>query len=84
MHTNRNVTGDNLFSSMELLNELRTMELTYVGTIRKNKREMSLQFLPNKNREVNFSLFDLTLDYTLVSFVPKKNKSKFGFVHAPC
>lgn len=37
MHSKRNVTGDNWFSFMELLNELRTKGLTYVWTVRKNK-----------------------------------------------
>ncbi|CAH2000087.1 unnamed protein product [Acanthoscelides obtectus] len=37
--TNRNITGDNWFTSIPLVNELLTeKKLTYVGTLRKNKR----------------------------------------------
>lgn len=73
-NTNRNVTGDNWFTSVELVDELKAMGLTYVGTVRKNKREVPLQFQPNKQRKVNSSVFGFTGDRTLASYVPKKNK----------
>ena len=34
----RNVVGDNFFTSVALVEELLQQGLTYVGTIRKNKR----------------------------------------------
>lgn len=73
--TNRNITADNWFSSMELVRELQKHNLTYVGTVKKNKREIPNQFQPNKNRPQNSSIFGFTKNETLVSFVPKKNRS---------
>ena len=74
-NTNRNVTGNNWFTSNELVNKLKSKGLTYVGTVRKNKRDVPPEFQPHKLREVNSSLFGFTGDRTLVSSVPKKNKS---------
>ena len=73
-NTNRNVTGDNWFTSIQLISELKSVGLTYVGTMRKNKREVPKQFLPNRTREEKSSLFGFTHDETIVSFVPKKNR----------
>lgn len=73
--TNRNITCDNWFSSLELVSELKKNQLTYVGTIRKNKREIPPQFQPQKDRSLNSSLFGFTKDETLVAHVPKKNRS---------
>lgn len=71
----RNVTGDNWFSSIQVVRELKKKDLTYVGTVKKNKAEIPLAFLPNKRRTVESSEFGFTNDMTLVSYVPKKNKS---------
>ncbi|XP_017795516.1 PREDICTED: uncharacterized protein LOC108576951 [Habropoda laboriosa] len=49
-NTNRNVTGDNWFTSNELVNELKSKGLTYVGTVRKNKR-VPPEFQAHKRRE---------------------------------
>lgn len=74
--TNRNITGDNWFTSLNLATRLLTeKKLTYVGTIRKNKREIPVPFLPNKKRQEKTSLFGFSNDMTLVSYCPKKNKS---------
>lgn len=37
-NTNRNITADNWFSSLELVNFLKTKKLTYVGTLKKKKK----------------------------------------------
>lgn len=74
-NTNRNITGDNWFSSIELVDQLKQNGLTYVGTLRKNKREIPPEFLPHKVREVGSTLFGFTSDKTLASYVPKKNQS---------
>lgn len=60
--SNRNLTADNWFSSMELIEILRQRGLTYIGTMKKNKKEIPPQFQPNKQRE-------------MVSYVPKTNKA---------
>lgn len=73
--TNRNITADNWFSSIDLVHELSKRGLTYVGTLRKNKREIPKEFLPAKQREEGDILYGFTNDMTLVSFVPKKCKA---------
>lgn len=74
-HSRRNVTGDNWFSSVEVVRELEKRDLTYVGTLRKNKAEVPLAFLPNKQRIVESAEYGFTNDMTLVSFVPAKSKA---------
>ncbi|CAH2017704.1 unnamed protein product [Acanthoscelides obtectus] len=74
--TNRNITGDNWFTSLSLVKKLlQEKKLTYIGTMRKNKREIPPQFLPNKNRPEKSSLFGFQKDCTMVSYCPKKNRS---------
>lgn len=74
--THRNITGDNWFSSIPLAkNLLADRGLTYVGTLRKNKREIPREFLANKERKQHSSLFGFQHDCTLVSYCPKANKS---------
>lgn len=75
-NTNRNITGDNWFSSIPLVSDLLTeRKLTYVGTLRKNKKEIPKEFLPNKNRPEGSSLFGFRENATLVSYCPKKQKA---------
>lgn len=71
----RNVTGDSWFTSVEVVNLLLQKGLTYVCTMRRNKREIPREFIPKKARPVEYSLFGFVRDKTLVSYVPKKNKS---------
>lgn len=42
-----------------------------VGTLRKNKKEIPKEFLPHRDRPVKSSLFGLTEEMTMVSYVPK-------------
>ncbi|GBP29429.1 PiggyBac transposable element-derived protein 4 [Eumeta japonica] len=74
MGTNRNITADNYFSSIEVCRELKKNGLTYVGTLKKNKREIPPEFL-SKNRQVQSSIYGFTKELTLMSYVPKKNKT---------
>ncbi|KAJ8968050.1 hypothetical protein NQ314_002488 [Rhamnusium bicolor] len=73
-NTNRNITADNWFSSLELVEELKNRNLTYVETMRKSKREIPPEFLPQRNRKVGRegTLFVFTKETTLISYVPKK------------
>ncbi|CAF1557825.1 unnamed protein product, partial [Rotaria sordida] len=73
--SNRNVTMDNFFTSVSLAKNLQTKNLTLIGTLRKNKPEIPIEFLSNKTREVGSSLFGFEDNLTLVSFVPKNNKA---------
>lgn len=73
--TNRNITADNWFSSVELALLLKQNGLTYVGTMKKNKREIPPNFLPAKKREVGTALYGFTKDLTLLSYAGRKGKS---------
>ncbi|XP_072392172.1 uncharacterized protein [Diabrotica undecimpunctata] len=55
--SNRNNTADNYFSSIELVTELQKRHLTYVGKVKKNKRELPLEFQANKSREIGTTLY---------------------------
>lgn len=74
--SNRNITCDNWFSSFPLIKKLlEEKNLTFVGTLRKNKVGIPPEFLPNRHREPKTSLFGFQRDLTLLSYVPKKGKS---------
>lgn len=73
--TNRNITADNWFCSVPLLEELFKIKLTLVGTLRKNKKELPLELVNTKNRPLKSSIFAFQDNMTLVSYVPKKNKN---------
>ncbi|KAJ8880868.1 hypothetical protein PR048_017340 [Dryococelus australis] len=64
--SNHNITADNWFSSVELVRELRRRKLTYTGTLKKNKREVPKQFLPDKTREVGSSMYGFADNMTVV------------------
>jgi hypothetical protein len=73
--SSRNVTMDNFFTSVPLAKELQAKNLTLIGTLRKNKPEIPIEFQSNKNREVGSSMFGFQDGLTIVSFVPKYNKA---------
>ncbi|VEN49604.1 unnamed protein product [Callosobruchus maculatus] len=74
--TGRNITVDNWFTSYELINELlEKHNLTLVGTMRKNKRQLPVEFVNTKQRPVNSSMFAFEKNKTLVSYVPRKGKN---------
>ena len=50
-------------------------KITLVGTLKKNKREIPAEFLPNKQKPISSSMFGFQKHATLVFFTPKKNKS---------
>ena len=71
----RNVTTDNFFTSVDLANQLKNKKkLTLLGK-RSKTNEKFQEFKPAKQRDENLSIFGFTKDLTLVSYVPKKNKS---------
>lgn len=71
----RNLTCDNWYSSYPLARELLQDQITMIGTLKKNKRELPIEFLPSKNRVVGSSIFGFQKDVTIVSYVPRKNRS---------
>lgn len=73
--TGRGCTADNFFSSKSLAYSLLTRQMTYCGTVRKNRRFIPPCILETKGREVKSSTFAFTEDVTLVSYLQKKNKN---------
>ncbi|XP_057662492.1 uncharacterized protein LOC130897576 [Diorhabda carinulata] len=71
----RNITADNWFTNVELVRKLEEKKLSYVGTVRKNKRKLPANFVLPKGRQVFDSIFGYTKNETLVSYVPKKGKT---------
>lgn len=45
MSTDKNVTADNWFSSLEVVDELLKINLTYVGIVKKDKKAIPEAFL---------------------------------------
>lgn len=74
IRSGRNVTVDNFFCSLSLAQQLLDKQLTLVGTMRKNRKELPQQMLITKGRDVFSSLFAFRKDATLVSYCPKKGK----------
>lgn len=73
--SNRNLTTDNYYTSYPLAEYLLKNSITLIGTVKKNKKEIPPEFLPNKIREVGSSVFGFQDNITIVSYVPKKNKA---------
>jgi hypothetical protein len=73
-NTNRNVTVDNWFTSLELADELIKIKLTLIGTLMKNKAGIPAYLLQAKGITPNTSSFAYLQDKMMVSYVPKKNK----------
>lgn len=74
-NTRKNVTADNWYSSIQLVQELDKKGLTYVGTLKKNKIEVPQVFLADKNKEEKSVMYGFTEKITLLSYVPKKSKA---------
>lgn len=72
---NRNVTCDNWYTSCPLAMELLQKNITLVGTLRKNKADIPIEFQPSKTRAINSAVFGFQKNLTIVSFAPKKNKA---------
>ena len=71
----RNITMDNFFSSYKLAQSLLQKNITLIGTMRANKRQIPSEFLKGNTREPLSTLFGYRQDATLCSYVPKKNRA---------
>ena len=71
----RNVTMDRFYTSVELAEDLLKDKLTIVGTMNTSRRDVPATMKPSKTRAELSSSFLFTRDLTMVSYVPKKNKS---------
>ena len=56
-NSGRNTTADNFFSSYSLVSQLLSKKLTYVGTVRKNKKFLPLEFQTHCSRPMGSSVF---------------------------
>ncbi|XP_067142487.1 LOW QUALITY PROTEIN: piggyBac transposable element-derived protein 4-like [Centruroides vittatus] len=74
--TNRNITMDNWFTSVSLADELlkSPYNLTLVGTLRSNKREIPEKLKNSKLCAFGTSIFCYDGNKTLVSYKAKSNK----------
>lgn len=72
----RNVTTDRWFTSVPLAKYLLQKELTTIGTIRCNKRELPPEIVQrNNSRAIGSSMSGFGDNCTIVSYLPKKNKN---------
>ena len=72
--TFRELIMDYFFASYELGEKAFEKDLFITGTLRKNKKEVLKDFLPNKSRPVYSSVTAYNGKFQLVSYVPNKNK----------
>ncbi|CAK1579943.1 unnamed protein product [Parnassius mnemosyne] len=70
-----NVTMDNWFTSYPVALQLLEERITVVGTLKSNKPEIPTSFKTSQGRQINSSLFGFQKECTLVSYVPKRNKT---------
>jgi len=59
------------FTSISLARELAKRQMTRLGTIRKNKGELSSKLTETRSRQENTSIFAFQDSATLVSYCPK-------------
>jgi len=72
-HTQRNITCDNWFMSVNLMRTMKNdYDLTVVGTLRKNKREIPISF--TRAASAGTARYAYSEKNTLLSYSPKKNK----------
>ena len=74
-HSSRNIVADNFFSSFSLAQKLLDKKLTFLGTVRKNKKEIPPCLLPSKKRSLYSSIFAYHEKYMMTSYVCKKGKA---------
>ena len=74
-HSDRNITADNFFSSYSLVSQLLSWKLTSVGTVRKNKKFLPLEFQSHFSRPMGSSVFRFQENISIVCYTPKARKS---------
>ncbi|XP_069604265.1 piggyBac transposable element-derived protein 4-like [Ranitomeya imitator] len=74
-HSGKNITMDNYFTNLELANFLLQKQLTLVGTMRPNRREIPPIMKHNAQRPIYESVFGFCNEATMVSYKAKKEKS---------
>jgi len=72
--TSRNITTDNYYTSIPLTMELKSLNLTLVCTMKKNKAYIPPSFLAKADEGTVRYAFEHANNLTLLSVAPKKNK----------
>jgi len=68
----RNITCDNFFTSLSLIQKLKKDKLTLLGTVRQNRTDFHPDFVDPKGREAMSSKFDFHEDAAFI--LPQKGK----------
>ncbi|XP_065664671.1 piggyBac transposable element-derived protein 4-like [Hydra vulgaris] len=63
----RNITADNWFTSFDLVDKLKNKKLSYVGTVRKNEKQLLIAFINFKGRKAKTTMFGFNNYKVLVS-----------------
>ena len=71
----RNITTDNFFTDKDLADSLQNNGLTFVGTVRANKRFLPEAFKQKKGQELHASSFVFQDKTTLVNYQSKTTKN---------
>ena len=72
--TGRNITCDYFITNLTLTRKLLHKKLTLVGTMRKNKPKLPMEFTVAKGRNVKSIVFGFQQDTMIASHCPKKNR----------
>lgn len=76
-----NFTRDNFFTLYALGKELLKRKVPMLGTVRKNKPELSSELFVMNNRKVTSSMFAFNEKATVVSYCRKEGKHILSTVH---
>lgn len=74
-NSNRNLTLNSYYSTYSLIQDLLETDIKTIAAVKKHKLEIPPEFLPEKTGQVGSFLAGYQDDMTLVSYVPKRNKS---------
>lgn len=80
LHEWREVTADNLFSSIDLVNYLWQNQTYYTGTVRSNKPFIPPEFHVSKGREANTIIQGFNNFMILTSYFERKKKKPIIFI----
>ena len=75
-NTHQNVTCDHFFTSVDLFEDLHKDNLSTVGTVKANKKNLTVQLLPSQAKEhtMGDSIFAFKENTTMVVWYPKQAK----------
>ena len=75
----KNITCNYFFTNLSLARKLLQKKLTLVGTMRKNKPELPMEFTVAKGRNVNSIVFGFQQDAMNAFYCYKKSCSQYSF-----